>query len=46
MVNEIAEFNVTPKRTGIYVNLFGVPWKPYYVIQAGARTMELPAFGE
>ena len=26
-------------------NIFGVAWMPYYVIQAGNETVELPAFG-
>ena len=28
-----------------YVNIFGVAWMSYYVIQAGNETVELPAFG-
>ena len=46
VVNDVAEVNVTPKKTDIYVNLFGVAWMPYYVVQAGTQTVELPAFGE
>jgi chaperonin cofactor prefoldin len=46
VVNDISEVNVTPKKTDIYVNLFGVAWMPYYVVQAGGQTIELPAFGE
>ncbi|MBE0682666.1 MAG: DUF853 family protein [Anaerolineales bacterium] len=45
VVNEISEVRIKPKKTDIYVNIFGVAWKPYYVIQAGDETMELPAFG-
>jgi Helicase HerA, central domain len=45
-VNEVSEVNVTPKKTDIYVNLFGVAWVPHYVVQAGDQTTELPAFGE
>jgi len=45
VVNDINEVTVKPKKTDIYVNLFGVAWKPYYVVQAGNETIELPAFG-
>jgi hypothetical protein len=45
VVNEIDEVTITPKKTDIYVKLFGVAWMPYYIVQAGAETLELPAFG-
>ncbi|HEY5732003.1 MAG TPA: DUF87 domain-containing protein [Anaerolineales bacterium] len=46
VVNEITEVTVSPKKTDVFVNLFGVAWAPYYVVQTGAETIELPAFGE
>jgi hypothetical protein len=46
VVNDIAEVTVTPKKTDVFVNLFGVAWMPYYVVQTGAETIEVPAFGE
>lgn len=45
IVNEISEIAIKPKKTDIYVNIFGVAWKPYYIVQAGAETLELAAFG-
>ena len=45
LVNEISEVAIKPKKTDIYVNIFGVAWKPYYLVQSGAETIELPAFG-
>jgi len=45
LVNEISEVAIKPKKTDIYVNLFGVAWKPYYIVQTGDETIELPAFG-
>jgi len=45
LVNEISEVAVKPKKTDIYVNIFGVAWKPYYIVQSGDETIELPAFG-
>lgn len=45
VVNEISEVTVSPKKTDVFVNLFGVGWLPYYLVNTGAETLELPAFG-
>jgi len=45
VVNDIEEIPVIPKKTDIFVNLFGVAWMPYYIVQAGGTVIELPAFG-
>ncbi len=45
VVNEITEVTIAPKKTDVFVKLFGVAWMPYYVIQSGTDTFELPAFG-
>jgi len=45
VVNQITEITLNPKKTDIYVNLFGVAWTPTYLVEAGGQTMELPAFG-
>jgi hypothetical protein len=44
-VNNITEIPVLPKKTDIYVNLFGVAWLPYYQVKLGERMLEIPAFG-
>ena len=44
-VSDVSEVTINPKKTDVYVNVFGVAWKPYYVVQAGGETFELPAFG-
>ena len=46
VVNDITEVTVTPKKTDVFVDLFGVTWMPYYVVRTGTDTIELPAFGE
>lgn len=46
VVNKITEIDVNPKKTDIYVNVFGVAWTPYYLVEVGGQKMELPAFGE
>jgi hypothetical protein len=45
VVNETSEVTINPKKTDVYVNIFGVAWMPYYVVQAGDETVEMPAFG-
>ncbi len=45
VVNESTEVTVAPKKTDIFVKLFGVAWMPHYVIKSDTDTFELPAFG-
>jgi hypothetical protein len=45
VVNQIAEITLNPKKTDIYINLFGVAWMPYYIVKAGEQSIEIPAFG-
>jgi len=45
VVNEITEVTIAPKKTDVFVKLFGVAWMPYYIVTSGAETFELPAFG-
>ena len=45
LVNDITEITLNPKKTDIYVNLFGVAWTPHYIVEVGGQTLELPAFG-
>lgn len=46
VVSDVSEVTISPKKTDVYVNIFGVAWKPFYVVGAGGETLELPAFGE
>jgi len=43
-VNEITEITVTPKKTDVYVNMFGVAWMPYYQFKSGNQVVEIPAY--
>jgi hypothetical protein len=45
VVNKISEVTLAPKKTDIFINLFGVAWMPYYQVRAGGTILELPAFG-
>jgi biotin carboxyl carrier protein len=43
-VSEITEITVTPKKTDVYVNMFGVAWMPYYLVKSGEQVVEIPAY--
>jgi hypothetical protein len=43
-VNNITEIPILPKKTDVYVALFGVAWMPYYQVQSADQTVEIPAF--
>jgi hypothetical protein len=45
VVNDTSEVTVTPKKTDIFVELFGVAWTPYYLVESAGGLVELPAFG-
>ena len=45
VVNESTEVIVTPKKTDVFVHLFGVAWTPYYIVQMDGDTLEISAFG-
>lgn len=44
VVNETSELTLTPKKTDVFVNLFGVAWLPHYLIRTDDGTEELPAY--
>jgi type II secretory pathway component PulJ len=45
VVGNISEVTVVPKKSDVFVNLFGVAWMPYYIIRTASETIEIPAFG-
>jgi len=44
-VNLISEIPVLPKKSDIYIQIFGIAWLPSYLIQFGSEVYEIPAFG-
>jgi len=46
VVNDITEVTVTPKKTDVFMDLFGVAWSPYYIVRSGSEMIEIPAFGD
>ena len=45
VVNEISEVTLTPTKTNIFVDDFGVAWMPYYLVELDGDIVEVPAFG-
>jgi hypothetical protein len=39
------EVSVTPMKKDIFLDLFGLAWLPFYIVQDGENQIELPAFG-
>jgi hypothetical protein len=46
VVNDVSEVNVTPKKSDVFINMFGVAWVPHYRVKTGDQMIDLPAFGE
>ena len=45
LVSQTSEVVVNPRKSDVYVSLFGAGWMPYYIVKSGAQSIELPAFG-
>ncbi len=45
VVNDISEVTITPTKTNIFVDNFGVAWMPYYLVEMGGQRVEVLAFG-
>ena len=39
------EITVTPMKKDVLLDIFGVAWVPYYIVQVGEETLELPGYG-
>lgn len=45
IVDDMTEIPIRPYKKDVLVDLFGVAWFPYHVVEAEGRTIELPGFG-
>jgi hypothetical protein len=43
---DISEIPVTPYKKDILIQLFGVAWFPYHLVDSDGRILELPAYGK
>jgi hypothetical protein len=46
IVDDVDEITITPMKKDVLVDLFGVAWFPYYLVQAGNEVFELPGYGK
>lgn len=46
IVEEVNEIRLTPLKKDVLVELFGVAWFPYYLVQEGNEVYELPGYGK
>ena len=44
IADDITEISVTPYKKDVLVDLFGVAWMPYHVVESEGRRMELPGY--
>ncbi|MCC6147448.1 MAG: DUF853 family protein [Anaerolineaceae bacterium] len=42
--DDISEISLTPLQKDIHLDLFGVAWRPYYLVRTGSALQEVPAF--
>ncbi|MDH3943715.1 MAG: DUF87 domain-containing protein [Anaerolineae bacterium] len=42
---DVTQIGINPMKKDILVELFGVAWMPYHLVEAGGRTEELPGYG-
>jgi len=45
IANEVTEIRITPSKKDVHLDLFGVAWFPYHVVQIGGESLELQAYG-
>lgn len=43
-LSEISEIKITPLKKDIFVELFGIAWVPYYLVEMDGRTQRICAF--
>jgi hypothetical protein len=43
--NQVTEISLTPTKTNIFIDYFGIAWRPSYLVLASGQILEIPAFG-
>ena len=38
------EIEIAPLKKDVLIDMFGVAWMPFYVLETGSETIELPAY--
>jgi hypothetical protein len=45
LVDDVEEVSLTPRKSDIFIDRFGVAWMPFYQVKTKDGLIELPAFG-
>jgi hypothetical protein len=45
MVEKVDELMLTPRKSDVFIENFGIAWMPFYQVASGDQILELPAFG-
>ena len=45
IANQVSDVPLLPKKGAVYIQVFGVAWQPFYILNSGSSVLELPAFG-
>lgn len=45
IVNQVNEIPLTPKKSDVFIDFFGIAWKPCYLVSTAGQMREIPAFG-
>jgi hypothetical protein len=46
VASKTSEVTLNPLKKDVFIELFGVAWLPYYLLQSGEVTIELPGFSQ
>jgi hypothetical protein len=46
IANQVTEIPVTPYKKDVLLDLFGVAWFPYHIVDEDGKIVELPGYGE
>jgi hypothetical protein len=44
VVSQVTEVSISPTKSDIFSEVFGVAWVPFYLVEQNGKTVELPAF--
>ncbi len=46
IANQVSEITLSPLKKDVLLDLFGVAWMPYHLVQIGQQVEELPGYGK
>lgn len=46
VINKVSEVTISPTKSDIFSEAFGVAWVPYYLVENAGKKLEIPAFAK